>query len=209
MILQAKKGAMFGIDARIALAIFAMVSVLGAYNSFYKIGKAQDASLVTQVNILRDAARQNIADNGLDYNISGANLNDNIFGIYDSSGSGGLNMGKNNQSYIKQIDASPTDGTGFIQTADSTINYDNKYLYSTTDFSTFATTDCVNTSATCYYFIKFMNVDEDSFSLLNEYFDADTTTTYSSAIANLTEGLVVAHNIVTDIADVYVKVGER
>tara|TARA_Y100001960_G_scaffold33272_1_gene29658 strand:+ start:92 stop:727 length:636 start_codon:yes stop_codon:yes gene_type:complete len=211
MLKNTKKGAIFGIDARIALAVFAMVSLVASYNSFFKIDDAQTASLITQVDTLRKAAMQNIADNDYDYKRDATNLNDNIFGLYDTSGSYGLNFGKNNHSYIKQVDASNVDGEGYIQTPTGVIKFDNKNLYASSDLTTFTKTDCSNTLKDCTYWVKLTNVPEEAFINLKDYFDGLTGLNYSSAIASLQTGIIVPANINAGKthADVYLNVGER
>ena len=55
---------MFGLDARIAMAIFAILAVVVGYNAFSRINLAQDAVLVQEITGLDQALRQYQADMG-------------------------------------------------------------------------------------------------------------------------------------------------
>lgn len=205
------KGAIFGVDARIAIMIFSILGVVGAYYSSDVISKAQEESLLSQVKTLRQAAMQNIIDNDNDYTLDNAVLNDNLFGIYVDSSSADLGRGRNNFAYINQTNPSATVGKTLISTPARVIEVDNKNLYSSNAATgvSFNLTDCADTLDNCYYWFKLDNMNEESFKLLDTYFDA-TAGTFADT-PSVEEGVIVAPVIDTgnDIATVLVKVGER
>lgn len=205
-----QKGAVFGMDARIALVVFSILSVVGAYYTVDRVSKAQENSVVDQVKVLRDAAKQNIADNGFDYKLYSTASNSNIFGL-SLNASNDLNRGKNNYAYIKTSDSKSTDGQIYIQTPIRNIIVDSSNLHTSTtkDAASTNTSDCSNTLKNCYYFIKLDEVDEESYKLLEAEFDGDTVG-FSDTTAKTT-GFIVAPSTdsVNDEAIVYVYIGER
>lgn len=208
--INTSKGAIFGMDARIAIVIFSILGLVGAYYTSNKIEEAQTKSVVEQVSVLRNAAMQNIVDNGFDYKLYSSAANSNIFGVYDNA-SNDLVRGKNNRAYIKSSDPKSESGVTYIQTPVRNIEVDNLNLHTSTvaSASSTSTNDCVNTSLDCFYWIKLSSVNEDSFKLLEEHFDGSTTG-FDDASAKTT-GIIVAPNVdtVNDSATVFVRIGSR
>lgn len=206
-----KKGAVFGADARIAIVIFSILGAMGAYYTGDIISKTQSESVIEQVKTLRQAAKQNIADNGYDYTLADTVLNDNLFGIYEGSSSADLGRGRNNYAYINQTNPSATVGITLINTSERIIEVVNNNMFSS-DASTGAsskTTDCADTLDKCYYWFKMNNVDAASFKTLDTYYDGSAG--LFTDTPSIEEGIVVAPsvNIGSDTAVVLIKIGER
>lgn len=205
------KGAIFGMDARIAIAIFSILGAIGTYYSADIIKEAQHNSVLNQIITLRQAAMQNIADNDYDYTLDDAVLNDNLFGVYADTSSADLGRGRNNYAYINQTNPSSTVGKTLINTPLRAIEVDNKFLYSsnTVTGASYKKTDCTNTLAECFYWFKINNATQDAFKILDEYYDA--TTGGFADVGSTNSGIIVAPTIDTgaDTAVVLVKVGER
>lgn len=204
-----KRAAVFGMDARIAIVIFSILGAVGAYYTSDIINNAQNDSVVDQVVTLRQAAMQNIIDNDYDYTIDDVNLNGNLFGVYNAAS--GLKRGRNNNTYINQTNPTGTVGATLINTPNRVIEVVNDNMYSS-DANTgasYKTTDCADTLTECFYWFRLNNVNEESFKLLDGYFDA--TTGGFADTTSTDEGIIVAPTIDTgnDSAVVLVKIGER
>jgi len=204
-----KRGAIFGMDARIAIFVFSIIGMVATYYSYDRITEGQQVSLVNQVDTLRNAALQNIADNGFDYLISGTTTaNNNIFG---QSNGANLGRGRNNYAYVNNVNASSSNGEFYIATPNRNIEVDFNYLYASiaNNGVSYSYNDCINTSSTCHYWIKFLNVNDESYKLIEEYYDG-TSTSFGDATARST-GIVIGQsvNVPTDTAVMLVKVGER
>ncbi|MCP4355536.1 MAG: hypothetical protein GY793_07875 [Proteobacteria bacterium] len=203
-----KKGLIFGLDARITLIIIAVVSGIGFQLTKTKIKDVAEYTFVEQIVTLRKAALQNIADNGFDFSVGAINLNDNLFGIKRNATTTNLKLNKNNYQYINSPDTQSTSGKIVISGATGTIdvNTDNLFASVNEDGLTSATTDCANTSSTCFYWFRLTNVPEEYYVLLEEHFDGST----SEADA-FTSGIVVipGQDLTTFTGDVLINLGER
>jgi hypothetical protein len=62
--LQSQTGAMFGLDARLAMVIFAALSVVVGFIGFSRIDTAREARLIREINAMDDALRAYQADMG-------------------------------------------------------------------------------------------------------------------------------------------------
>lgn len=65
--LKRQRGAMFGLDARVALSIFAVISILGGYIGFSKLSTARDAAFLKELYAYEDAIMQIQTDVGVFY----------------------------------------------------------------------------------------------------------------------------------------------
>jgi hypothetical protein len=207
--IHTKRAAVFGMDARIAIIVFSILGVVGAYYAEDVISKAQEDSVVEQVVTLRQAVKQNLADNDYDYTIDDTNLNSNPFGI--KAVTSNLGRGRNNHSYINASNTGTSSTETVINTPARVIKVTTNNLYASVAATgaSAGTIDCVNTSATCYYWFRLLEVDEKSFKLLDEYYDATTGGFADTASTNA--GIIVAPTIDAgnDTATVLVKIGER
>lgn len=83
-----KKGAMFGLDARIALAIFAALSVVSGAALYNSIRESETVRMASEIAELRKAIQQYMLDTGLYLNATtptGTNITiGNLFENYDS-----------------------------------------------------------------------------------------------------------------------------
>ena len=207
--IHTKRAAVFGMDARIAIIVFSILGVVGAYYAEDVISTAQEKSLVEQVVVLRQAVMQNLADNDYDYTLDDSVLNSNPFGVKDPKS--GLDRGRNNYSYVNVANTSNSKGEATINTPERIIivTTDNLYASTGANGASYAPTDCVNTSATCYYWFRLINVGNNGFKQLDKYFDGTTGGFTDSTSAG--SGIIVARdvNVGTDTSVVLVKVGER
>jgi type II secretory pathway pseudopilin PulG len=207
--MKLNKGGMFGLDARIALAVFSILGLLGSYYSLNYMDDAYNKNVVEQIKTLRQAVMQNLADNGYDYTIDDTNLNSNVFGIKTNTTN--LNRGNNNYSYVNN---SNTDSTGtkiLIDTAYRVLEVTTNNIYSS-DLATgedYKTTDCAATLVNCFYWFKIDNATQEAFEILDKYYDA-TTGTFADT-ASVETGIIVAPTIdsANNTAVVLVKIGER
>jgi hypothetical protein len=205
--LLAKKGAIFGMDARIALVIFSVLGLTSAFFAKDVISGKQEETFISQIKTIRDAVKQNIADNGYDFTVDGTKTLSNILGVKNSSEYTGTNYyaeGRNNQAYVsmQNIDSKLKLPWNIV-----TVDMNNLYASTNKDPANNAgvsTTDCVNTSRDCFYFVKFSNVDEQTFKLIEAEYDGDTTG-FADATAKTTGHIVV--NSTTN--DLYMRVGRR
>ena len=69
-----KKGAMFGIDARIALAIFGAISVISGAALYLAIQQSKVTVLVTELEELSKAVKAYVLDIGQDIPLNPTNL---------------------------------------------------------------------------------------------------------------------------------------
>lgn len=199
---QFNRAAAFGIDARITIIIMAILAGLSFYIAQNVIHQYQEQSFVDQVDTLRNAARQNIIDNGLDFAIDAINANDNLFGVSDVDPAT-LISGRNKYSYITEPDFASIAETGIISTPSAKISVNLKNLFTSTAETGVSalTTDCANTSATCYYWIELSNVLDENYALLENYYDGDVSESDAE-----TTGIVV---IPGQVGRILIKVGER
>lgn len=66
-IITNNKGALFGMDARIAMAIFASISIIMGYFSFGKINMAKDSALISELEAITSAMQNYQTDMGTFY----------------------------------------------------------------------------------------------------------------------------------------------
>lgn len=202
-----KKGMLFGIDARITLAVITIISAIGYYFAKDKILEFQQQNFVEQVVTLREAAKQNIIDNGGDFSIGATNLNDNLFGLADENPNS-LTVGRNKHAYITEPNYAAAANQITISTPTGNINIDAKNLYASTaaNGTSSAITDCTETSSTCFYWIKLTNVPKEYYTLIEEHYDGLITNVDAT-----TTGIIVAPNqtIDTFTGNIMVNVGRR
>jgi type II secretory pathway pseudopilin PulG len=86
-IIRSNKGALFGMDARIAMAIFASISVAIGYFAFGKIDMAKNSALLRELNAIHDAIQDYQSDMGTFYQftIATSNGSNDFIALYDSS----------------------------------------------------------------------------------------------------------------------------
>ena len=77
--LKSQRGAMFGLDARIAMAIFGSITLVAGYVGFSKISTARDAAFLKELRAYEDALMQIQTDVGVFYKFA----IDNSDGIKD------------------------------------------------------------------------------------------------------------------------------
>ena len=65
--IKSQRGALFGLDARIALAIFATITIVAGYVGFSKLTTAQDAAFLKELRAYEDAIMQIQTDVGVFY----------------------------------------------------------------------------------------------------------------------------------------------
>lgn len=203
-IYNTKRGAVFGIDARIALIVFSILGLTSAYFAKNIIGLEQEKIFIKQMQDLRTAVKQNLADNGYNFTVDGTNLNGNILGLEHMTSSVNLPEGRNNNSYISMLNIDNR-----IKLPWNVIEVDMNNLYSSVTIdpandNNSTKTDCANTAKNCYYFIKILNVDDKTFKLIEETFDGPTTGLDDTTAR--TTGLIVASGIGSVM---FMRVGRR
>lgn len=86
-----QRGAMFGLDARLALAIFGIMAVVAGYISFGRIGVAKQTALIGELQAFEHAFMQYQSDMGtfylftLDKNIDDTNSAEDLAALWDET----------------------------------------------------------------------------------------------------------------------------
>lgn len=207
--MKLQKGAMFGIDARIALIIFAILGAIAAYYGGNKINKAQITSIIKQIESVRLAFIASATDNGSRSFATDptANINDDGFNTNSVATSNDLRKGKQNYNYLQNIKSATNDVV--IQSALGDITIDSAiYSSSTSDASSAVTTDCDETFTQCYYWLKISNLASEYYPYIEEYFDGDFIPA-SPSVTEHSNGKVILSSITDDYAVVYISIGRR
>lgn len=158
--LTSQTGAMFGLDARIALAIFSALIVIVGYVGFGRVQTARDAALAADIDALEIALNHYQADTGTFYMFT-------LEKPYDDADTSEDITALWNKNKVKQ---------GFQA------NWNGPYVHRTSRarppygaFSVFyaqqdRTNECTAESQ-CYIWLKLTQVPEKTWSTLNAYYD--------------------------------------
>ncbi|HAG53006.1 MAG TPA: hypothetical protein DCL21_04375 [Alphaproteobacteria bacterium] len=165
-----KKGAMFGLDARIALAIFGALSVISGAALYSAIQQSKIVSIVTELNEVSKAIESFMLDVGSDMKLNGfsnfyiGDLVDNANSINGWKGPyfpkiGALGGGVSGREYLDH----PGYGNILLRDLDSNlggVNYSNP-------------NNC--SAAPCYYWIQLTSVDPSITKAIDEYVDGSAS----------------------------------
>jgi hypothetical protein len=164
-----KKGAMFGLDARIALAIFGALSVISGAALYSAIQQSKVVSIVTEIDSLSKAIEGFMLDTGIDISDNGFS---NFFVgdlIIEPSGVTGWKG-----PYFPKI--------GDLLGTDSKLYMDHpiygNYLFRNLD-SDLGGTNYSNpnpcTTKPCYYWIQINGLDANLAKAIDEYIDGSVS----------------------------------
>ncbi len=176
---QNQRGAMFGVDARIAIATFSTIAIITGYMGISKIDSAGKAALVKEILAYEDAIEQIQTDVGVFYQFA----IDTSDGIKDFNaieiGDGNVlaqYLNKWNGPYIEGIRQSHP------------IYGDFTLTYAQDDFVT-----ACNINNDCFVWIVLTNIPSDRWDFFNAYIDEDGGTTPEADPTN--EGRVRADGV--------------
>lgn len=158
MHLKKQRGALFGLDARIALAIFGLISIVAGYYSLSKLTTARYTAFLKELLNYESAILQIQTDLGVFYQftIDGSDGIKDFNAIEDGTNILSRYTAKWNGPYIDGIARNhPLYGT-------YTINY-RQANYA----------DTCNISNDCYVWLTIDSIPENVFAFLNKYFDED------------------------------------
>lgn len=197
-----KKAAMFGLDARITIFVMGVIAAITFYLGKNIIQEYQNKNIIEQVEVLRNMALQHIIDNGISVSVD----SNNLFGVSDIDNAI-IPISRNKNSYITEPDFAASANNGVISTPLGNININLKNLVSSVAFSgeSYSSSDCPNTSKTCYYWLELKNVPKKYYLLLNKYYDQED----SSAYRNSEIVAIPGQDLNTYTGNVLINVGER
>lgn len=149
------RGALFGMDARIAMAIFASITVVIGYFSFGKINSAKDSALLKELTAIHNSIQNYQTDMTTFYQftIDTSNGTNDFIALYDSSTILANYQGNWNGPYYSAI--SP-----------------NHHVYGSFTL-TYAQADrsaCLS-STDCYVWIGLTQVDQEMWEAVNSFVD--------------------------------------
>lgn len=187
-LLKSQRGAMFGMDARIAMSIFGALSIVAGYTAFSKITSSREAALYNELSEIDYALRQYALDMGIFplFTINGMTISPSV-----------------TADATRSFNALWTTTTNVAATY--TPRWNGPYLNIDTNdhpiygaFTvTFAqadhTTACTST-VTCYAWINLTNVPAEIWESVNAYVDEENGATPEGT--PLTSGRVQASGAV-------------
>lgn len=157
-LLKNNKGALFGIDARVSMAIFAALSIGIGYYSLGKVQQARTAAFIRELLDIQQAMEEYQADMGtfIRFSVEGGGNGIREFeGLYRSEViKKGLQKYWNGPYFSKQDSRNhPIYGEYSIE-------------YKTNDRS-----ECKSRKETCYAWLKLTDVPEEAWKAVNAYVD--------------------------------------
>jgi type II secretory pathway pseudopilin PulG len=167
-----KKAAMFGLDARIALAIFGALSVISGAALYSAIQEANVTKKVSQVKEIEKAIEQYILDTGsnLPFSTNAPASDFNIKALVEKP----ANVTGWNGPYLSYNTSSSSDY--LVDTDDTNIA---ATFNDSKEFSSAGDELCKKTSAQCYVFISYLSANKYN-KELDKKLDGTTTPNYNS-----------------------------
>jgi type II secretory pathway pseudopilin PulG len=173
-----KKGAMFGLDARIALAIFGALSVISGAALYSAIQQSKATKLIADMNELGKAWEQYYLDTGTDLPQNNSSDNTNLF-FYTL---------KLPQLVSNTDSASNWKGPYISYKADGTYRLDYPeyayaYIYTLNDKSNWGNTTAFSNNGqcqsgdTCYKWIALSGLDEATVKAVDKQVDGEVDAT--------------------------------
>tara|TARA_Y100001960_G_scaffold315213_1_gene380395 strand:+ start:1448 stop:2044 length:597 start_codon:yes stop_codon:yes gene_type:complete len=166
------KGAMFGLDARIALAIFGALSVISGAALYSAIQQSKVISYVTSMNEVAKAVEQYMLDHGADMEKTGTAAYIKIEHLVTTSGSSdwaGPYMLWNNSNLhagVKSI---------YFYNGGSSSADDEYYSLNYYTGGTWAVSSSCSAGNPCHYYIRSGRIDESFANALDKYIDGSLT----------------------------------
>lgn len=160
--LKSQRGAMFGLDARLAMVIFGSLAVIVGMTVFMTVPKIQAKSLV------QDIASYKAAVEGMQYDVR-----DSVSNIITTGGSADIKrfQALNDRSVVEAADQPRWMGP-YLQsrTSDATVheNFGQMYLIEAArdDYTTIACADC-------FYWLRIDDVPENAYIIVNNELDGE------------------------------------
>lgn len=159
---QKQRGAMFGLDARIAVTIFAALAVILGITVFMTVPQVQARSLVQDIRTYQTAVE------GMQYDVR-----QDITDIITTGGDADIKRFQAlNDRTVVRTGAQPKWMGPYLnsRSAEATVheNYGQLYLI-VADRADYTATGC----ADCFYWLRIDDVPEDTFTIVNGEFDGE------------------------------------
>ena len=185
-----KQGAMFGLDARIALAIFGALSVISGAALYSAIQQTQIVSQVAEMNEIKKAVEQYMLDTGSDLEKTGTGSYLKVEHLLQDSGASGWNG-----PYMSwNADGLRAGAKSIFYPGDSTATNAKYYSLNASKLSDGASglTACA-AGDNCYYAVRIGSLEEKLADAIDGYIDgvvdadagAVTTSAHSAGYKNL------------------------
>ena len=163
-----KKGAMFGLDARIALAIFGALSVISGAALYSAIQDAKVTEIITSMNEISKAYDAYYLDTGEELDVKAHNAYLDIHSLISSSKDGWKGP------YLP-YEATGTHGLAHPVYGSYLIEEVKADKWTDTTQATWATNNCVNGTGTgvCYVWMVVNAIDTETVNAVNKKIDND------------------------------------
>jgi len=194
-LMTSQKGAMFGLDARVALAIFAILSSTAGYIGFSKVRKARDASALHAIESISKALQEYQKDMGnfALFTVDTPSDSNNIEILWDIT-----KVAPNYQKYWNGP---------YLQDDSTDHNVYGTFAvrYRQSDYTTACTT---NNADDCYSWIILDGIPARTWATINNYVDASYGTALETAGNEHNEGRIRADGT-TDPRTIYYRAISR
>ena len=162
-----KKGAMFGLDARIALAIFGALSVISGATLYSAIQEAKITTIISDANEINKAVEAFMLDTGQDLKYVASSVD------YEGLISNADNV-PNWKGPYASLPGTLTNGVGmkYLTHSDYGLIF---HRYFQADLGGASVSNC--TARPCYYWLMFTDIGEDTVKIIDEKIDGSASPT--------------------------------